>query len=349
MAYLKDISAVLGVSVSTVSKALKGYSDISEDTRKKVIRAAEELDYSYRGEKNPCAVRRAGGAVAVMMPGFAGRMHELYYREMVCAMAAEAARSRRDLVIMGEDDAEQEMSWVGRAAARRVDGICLLVSREDLYNGRFADVLKSGLPLVSVENDIVGHASVCMDFRGEAEAVMKYLKEKGHHRTAYLGDLSLDSKQYAYILEEEAQKLDMGLVKMNSEMMENDEALCQPDGGGITCIIFTSRTAAVHWMERWKERGMRLAEDVSVVVVETSHGAPETFTDGFETSRAREGGDDITCVRESPADMGRESIRRLISIMEHPEMGKKETAPVIGIIFEGNTVKDLSGKSARNF
>ena len=65
MAYLKDISAVLGVSVSTVSKALKGYSDISEDTRKKVIRAAEELDYSYRGEKNPCAVRRAGGAVAV--------------------------------------------------------------------------------------------------------------------------------------------------------------------------------------------------------------------------------------------------------------------------------------------
>ena len=51
MAYLKDISAVLGVSVSTVSKALKGYSDISEDTRKKVIRAAEELDYSYRAAR----------------------------------------------------------------------------------------------------------------------------------------------------------------------------------------------------------------------------------------------------------------------------------------------------------
>ena len=55
MAYLKDISAVLGVSVSTVSKALKGYSDISEDTRKKVIRAAEDTG----AERVPKAERAA--------------------------------------------------------------------------------------------------------------------------------------------------------------------------------------------------------------------------------------------------------------------------------------------------
>ena len=47
MAYQKDISAVLGLSVSTVSKALKGYPDISEETKRKVLKTAEELDYKY--------------------------------------------------------------------------------------------------------------------------------------------------------------------------------------------------------------------------------------------------------------------------------------------------------------
>ena len=44
MAYLKDISAVLGLSISTVSRALKGYPDISEETRRKVKEAASELN-----------------------------------------------------------------------------------------------------------------------------------------------------------------------------------------------------------------------------------------------------------------------------------------------------------------
>ena len=43
MAYQKDISAILGVSVATVSKALKGYSDVSEKTRRKVLQTAAVL------------------------------------------------------------------------------------------------------------------------------------------------------------------------------------------------------------------------------------------------------------------------------------------------------------------
>ena len=54
MAYLKDISAVLGLSVSTVSRALKGYPDISEETRKRVMETAKEL-YGARWEYWPRA------------------------------------------------------------------------------------------------------------------------------------------------------------------------------------------------------------------------------------------------------------------------------------------------------
>lgn len=68
MAYQKDISAVLGLSVSTVSRALKGYPDISEETRKKVLRTAEELDYNYKREDANRPAPRLWGAVGLLAP-----------------------------------------------------------------------------------------------------------------------------------------------------------------------------------------------------------------------------------------------------------------------------------------
>ena len=43
---LKEIAETLGISITTVSKALKNYSDVSEKTRKAVIALAEELNYT---------------------------------------------------------------------------------------------------------------------------------------------------------------------------------------------------------------------------------------------------------------------------------------------------------------
>ena len=51
MVYLRDIAAILGVSVSTVGKALKGYPDISEETRRRVIRTAEDIGYRADGDR----------------------------------------------------------------------------------------------------------------------------------------------------------------------------------------------------------------------------------------------------------------------------------------------------------
>ena len=154
--------------------------DISEETRKKVLRTAEELDYKYReGRRGPRAIQRMSGTIGILAPGSSDLVKSPYYREMLCGMAGEAAECRRDLVIMGEDSAEQEMSWIGRVTARKVDGICLLASREDLYKGRFAELLESGIPLISVENEVTGHTSICRDFRKNAALIMSYLRERG--------------------------------------------------------------------------------------------------------------------------------------------------------------------------
>ena len=334
MAYLKDISAVLGLSVSTVSRALKGYPDISEETRKKVMKTAEDLDYKYDSGRTPKTAARLWGALGVLAPDCADLVKSPYYRDLICGMAEETADSQRDLVIMGEETMGKGMSWVGRTETRRVDGICLMASRSDLYKGRFADLLESKVPVVSVGNDLAGHTSVCRDFRGDAAAILHYLKEKGHCKTAYFGDLSLDSRKCASILGEEAQKLDMGFLMLNSESSEADSCLSAAEENSITCVLFSSHLEALRHMREWQKRGVRVPEDISVAVVDADY---EYCRDGH-----------VTCIECSPINIGKEAIRRLVQILERPETDIGERVSVCGRIREGNTVRDISGISTRN-
>lgn len=334
MAYLKDISAVLGLSVSTVSRALNGYPDISEETRRKVMETAKDLDYKYDSGYVPKPAARVWGALGILAPGYADLIRTHYYREMIFGMTEETARSQRDLVIMGEDALRKEMSWLARTEARRVDGICLLASRSDIYKGRFADLLESKIPVVSVGNDLPGRISIGRNLRIDAVTILSYLKQRGHCNTAYLGNLSLDSRRYAAILGEEAQKLNMGFLGLNQGSSVINDCLPDVKESGITCVLFPSHREARGRIRAWEERGVRVPEDISVAVVGTD----------CEERRA----DSITCIECSPASIGKEAIRVLVQILEHPEADTGERVTVYGRIHEGNTVKDVGGKTTRN-
>lgn len=336
MAYQKDISAMLGLSVSTVSRALKGYPDISEETRKKVLRTAEELDYNYKREDANRPAPRLWGAVGLLAPGSADLVKSPYYREVLCGMTGEAAECLRDLVIMGEDCAEQEMSWIGRVIARKVDGICLLASKEDLYRGRFSEILGSSVPLVSVENEVAGFTSICRDFRKNAALIMKYLKEMGHRRTAFPGDQSIEYRKNALVLREEAQKLDMDCLEMDFGELEAKVIADLTPMTGVTCVIFSSRREARAWIDKWKRCGVKVPEDLSAVVLQTDN----------EEWNCR--GDDMTCVSNMPAELGREAVRRVVSILEHPEKDRGEIVYIVGRLIPGSTVADMSGNSPEN-
>ena len=100
MAYQKDISAILGLSISTVSKALKGYSDVSEETRRKVLQTAEEIDYKCRGSGEKGSglnmASRKAGAIGILLPGCGSVVkNSLFYRRLICGIIEEAAERNR--------------------------------------------------------------------------------------------------------------------------------------------------------------------------------------------------------------------------------------------------------------
>ena len=176
MAYLRDISAILGVSVSTVSKALKGYPDISEETRRRVIRTAEDIGYEggsdrdrrahdwscqkpdmadgrnycgiCRGTDQTGAIGQYAGAIGVLAPDIEILLESACYRELLCSMAAEAVLHNRDLVILGTD---MQNCGADKAAAEGLAGICLITVKEQLNIDNFPSQAYLRIPLVRIE------------------------------------------------------------------------------------------------------------------------------------------------------------------------------------------------------
>ena len=335
MAYQKDISAILGVSVATVSKALKGYSDVSEKTRRKVLQTAEAIDYRYGGWN--CAERpsKKCGAVGIMTSGFEKESPASpFLKSMVLGMMEEAIRKERDVVVMDGKSEPGQLSRVGKIVTRRVDGVCILLEEREIYKGRYADLLESRIPVVSVEVPVAGHTSVCTDFRENTHILLMHLKERGHRKTALIGDLSLEHKKAVTVVADEAGKLGMSCVCADASgfmdpPVDRSEggALPLPFSDDITCAIFRTEAEASEYTAKWRQKGLLVPRDISAAVLELEHG------DGVKSR--------FTGVRRSPEQIGRIAVRVLVRVTECPESDSGERIVVAGEVVDMGTVRDL--------
>ena len=123
-------------------------------------------------------------------------------------------------------------------------------------------------------------------------------------------------------------------MEINSGQQAENSAFITAGEGGASCALFSSHREARLQIEEWRRRGIKVPEDVSAAVIE-----------GHYEENPAEG---ITCIKCSPAELGREAIRKLIQILEHPEANTGERISVCGRIREGTTVRELGGNSTRN-
>jgi LacI family transcriptional regulator len=118
-ARLKDIASDLGVSLMTVSKALRNHSDISEETRKRVVKRARELDYQPNWIARSLVTRRTY-IVGLVIPDL---MHS-FFAEVAKGVARVLEPLGYQIVISNsEENAEAERSQIEVLAARNVDGL----------------------------------------------------------------------------------------------------------------------------------------------------------------------------------------------------------------------------------
>lgn len=141
---LKKISQVLGLSISTVSRALKDHPDISTATKKKVLELAEALEY----EPNATAVNlrtKKTRLFGLMVPS----LTNTFYDSFIAAIEEESRKIGYSLLILqNNEDSATELENLKFCRQNRVSGLFACFSQETNNLPAFEKIKSADIPLI---------------------------------------------------------------------------------------------------------------------------------------------------------------------------------------------------------
>jgi DNA-binding LacI/PurR family transcriptional regulator len=183
-ATIKDIARTLGISPSTVSRALKDHPDISPKTKKAVRKLAEELHY----EPNAIALSLRSSltkTIGVIIPEL---VHH-FFSQVISGVEDVAYKAGFSVLIcQSNEDYDKEVNVVHTLLSKRVDGVLASVSKTTNKFDHFFELKKSNIPLVFYDRvcNISNTDRVIVDdYTGSYKAV-KHLIDAGCKRIAHL-------------------------------------------------------------------------------------------------------------------------------------------------------------------
>ncbi|MGZ9676841.1 LacI family DNA-binding transcriptional regulator [Flavobacterium sp. GNP001] len=180
---LKEIANQLGISITTVSKALKGYSDVSAATKKAVVDLAQQLHYT----PNSFAVNlrtKESKTIGLIIPTL---VHDFF--ATVIKGVLEEAEKRDYLVIILQSDEKVsfEKKQLELLLQKRVDGILMSLSNETGDFNHINAILQQKTPLVLFDKiaKVVPCSKVTINDQKAAYDAVAYLIKKGHKKIAH--------------------------------------------------------------------------------------------------------------------------------------------------------------------
>jgi LacI family transcriptional regulator len=180
---LKDIARDLGVSVITVSKALRDHSDISQETKARVLKRVKEMNY------RPNLAARALVTGRTNLLGFVvPELLHSFFSEIVRGVSLALQGTGYTLVTTSsEQDPKLEKQAVEQLIARRVD--VLLVASTQWTVEMFRRVEEAGIPYILIDRSFAGLAAHFVGVNDEEVGALatRHLAEIGCKRIAHIG------------------------------------------------------------------------------------------------------------------------------------------------------------------
>ena len=183
---IKQLAAYLGLSKSTVSRALNGYPDVNPDTRQKVIKAAHEIGY----RANPTAQRLASGKsrnVGIILPANSAMFVSPAFSKVLAAASTFLAKYQYKLIVMTLSDWQDEQDvYFDFITGGLIDGLFIVRLRTD--DSRLSMLSNNNFPFVCFGHVKGYDVDSFVDVDNE-DAFYQLTKRQialGHRRIAFL-------------------------------------------------------------------------------------------------------------------------------------------------------------------
>lgn len=274
MIRLKDIAQHAGVSVMTVSKALRNEPDISTGTKARIRQLADQFGYVPNTAARGLRLRSTK-LFGLVIPA----MTNPIYARVVMAIEEQAHASGHEVVLCHSlNNVEREEECIRRLIARRVDGLFIHpVYRRETHARIYDDLVRRSTPTV-----LLGHrAAFCAPFPNvetddlaASKALTQHLLERGHRRIAcFAGPVFSPTAQERFegyrraLREAGLEAEDKLMFSAGSTIEEGAKAALQMIDEGIraTAIQCVNDLVAIGAATTFLQQGMRIPQDLSIV------------------------------------------------------------------------------------
>lgn len=310
---LKDLAHEIGVSISTVSRALNNHPDISQSMTKKIQKLAAEMNYT----PNPLAMgllKQATRMVGVIVPDLVTH----FYSSIISGIEQVAEEKGYYILIASSSETlKKEIDSVDNLLKTRVEGLIVCLSQETKDYAHFDRMISNNIPLVFFDRvcRIDEVPSVVVDNVEAAKKITRHFYKNGFRRIGYIA-----GPDHLNISKERSQGYLSGLkscglefcpellVKCNMSSKDAIKATAHllnlpepPDA-----IFGINDTVAFAAMKEIKRRGLRIPEDVALV----------GFTDEFHSTVVEPA---LTSITHPTFEIGQEAARLFFNLIENPD------------------------------
>lgn len=274
---MADIAQAAGLSKGAVSYALNGRPGVSEPTRRRVLRIAEELGWVPNTAARALSADQAGAiGLAFARPARILGL-EPFFMQLISGIEAVLAERSLALVLQVVPDVDAECEVYRRWwAARRVDGVIMVDHR--VSDPRLDVLAELGLPAVVAGGrpEREGIGSVWADDRIPMRSLVEFLAELGHRniaRVAGLRELRHVALRTA-AFERVAAELGMRVTVVDGDFSGEEGARLTREllrgPGQPTAIVFDNDVMAVAGLAVAQELGVAVPTELSIVSWEDS-------------------------------------------------------------------------------
>jgi LacI family transcriptional regulator len=181
---LKEIATVLGISITTVSKALKNYPDVSPKTKKAVIDLAEQLHFT----PNSFAVNlrtKESKTIGLIIPEV---VHH-FFSNIIKGVIEEADKNGYMVIILQSNESlELEKKQVELLFNKRVDGILISLSNDSNDDIHLKNIISRGVPFVQFDkiSKLIPSSKVIINDQKAASYAVQHLINIGCKKIAHI-------------------------------------------------------------------------------------------------------------------------------------------------------------------
>ena len=309
-ATIRDVARRAQLSVATVSRALNGLGNVSEQARERIAAAVKDLRYVPHAGARSLSLAR-NNAIGVVLPD----LHGEFFSEIVRGMDREASRHGYLLLLSNLHGGGEQAANALRAMRGRVDA--LVVMAPHLGTDELASALPKGIPsiLINTREAPGQHAAIHLDNAAGVRDLIDHLAAIGRKRIVHIAgpadNIDAQEREAAFRAAIAAHRLEAEVVQGDFSIESGETAIATllSRGARFDAIFAGNDNMAIGAMQALRDKGIGVPHDVAVA--------------GFDDiPLARHLG--ITTMRVRIAELGERAIARLVNGLAKDDAGADE-------------------------